>query len=248
MLTKGKENKRIAFLEEIKPTMDESAVLHKLLGDLYKKVGDTDKAEIAYAKWLQIRQKALNRQQSTYQYLYFVNELLDKGLFPETALKLAKRAYIKNSYSDPGFPEMLGRACIANGLYDEALKLYKHTFSVISSEYSFDNFWGRITDAGNRVNDKGRYYKMLDTLANSIPPTYSGFRINVNRIIVKLGLAEYYSKNNMHDKAMEQMQQTGMIAENAWLTLGPFDNTGGVGFNTEYILENTTQIDPNWTI
>ncbi len=239
----GQENKRIAFLEEIKPTMDESAVLHKLLGDFYKKVGDTDKAEIAYAKWLQIRQKALNRQQSTYQYLYFVNELLDKELFPETALKLAKRAYIKNSYSDPGFPEMLGRACIANGLYDEALKLYKHTFSVISSEYSFDNFWGKITDAGNRVNDKGRYYKMLDTLANSIPPTYSGFRINVNRIIVKLGLAEYYSKNNMYDKAMEQMQQTGMIAENAWLTLGPFDNTGGVGFNTEYILEDTTQID-----
>ena len=239
----GQENKRIAFLEEIKPTMDESAVLHKLLGDLYKKVGDTDKAEIAYAKWLQIRQKALNRQQSTYQYLNFVNELLDKELFPETALKLAKRAYIKNSYSNPDFPEMLGRACIANGLYDEALKLYKHTFSVISSEYSFDNFWGKITDAGNRVNDKGRYYKMLDTLANSIPPTYSGFRINVNRIIVKLGLAEYYSKNNMYDKAMEQMQQTGMIAENAWLTLGPFDNTGGVGFNTEYILEDTTQID-----
>ncbi len=239
----GQENKRIAFLEEIKPTMDESAVLHELLGDLYKKVGDTDKAEIAYAKWLQIRQKALNRQQSTYQYLYFVNELLDKELFPETALKLAKRAFHKNTGSNYEYIALLGHACIANGLYDEALKLYKQTFSVISSEYSFDNFWGRITDAGNRVNDKGRYYKMLDTLANSIPPTYSGFRINVNRIIVKLGLAEYYSKNNIHDKAMEQMQQTGMIAENAWLTLGPFDNTGGVGFNTEYILEDTTQID-----
>ena len=239
----GQENKRIAFLEEIKPTMDESAVLHELLGDLYKKVGDTDKAEIAYAKWLQIRQKALNRQQSTYQYLYFVNELLDKELFPETALKLAKRAFHKNTGSNYEYIALLGHACIANGLYDEALKLYKQTFSVISSEYSFDNFWGRITDAGNRVNDKGRYYKMLDTLANSIPPTYSGFRINVNRIIVKLGLAEYYSKNNIHDKAMEQMQQTGMIAENAWLTLGPFDNTGGIGFNTEYIPEDTTQID-----
>ena len=239
----GQVNKNIAILEEIKPRMENSAVLHELLGNLYKKVGDTDKAEIAYAKWLQIRQKALNRQQSTYQYLYFVNELLDKELFPETALKLAKRAFHKNTGPNYEYIALLGHACIANGLYDEALKLYKQTFSVISSEYSFDNFWGRITDAGNRVNDKGRYYKMLDTLANSIPPTYSGFRINVNRIIVKLGLAEYYSKNNMHDKAMEQMQQTGMIAENAWLTLGPFDNTGGVGFNTEYILEDTTQID-----
>ena len=239
----GQVNKNIAILEEVKPRMENSAVLHELLGNLYKKVGDTDKAELAYTKWLQIRQKTLNRQQSTYQYLYFVNELLDKKLFPETALKFAKLAFHRNTGSGYDYPATLGHACIANGLYDEALKLYKQTFSVISSEYSFDNFWGRITDAGNRVNDKGRYYKMLDTLANSIPPTYSGFRININRIIVKLGLAEYYSKNNIHDKAMEQMQQTGMIAENAWLTLGPFDNTGGVGFNTEYILEDTTQID-----
>ena len=238
----GQENKRIAFLEEIKPTMDNSAVLHELLGDLYKKVGAPEKAELANAKWVKIRQKEVNKQSAYYQ-RRFADELLNKGLFPETALKLAKRAFHKNTGSGYDYPATLGHACIANGLYDEALKLYKQTFSVISSEYSFDNFWGRITDAGNRVNDKGRYYKMLDTLANSIPPTYSGFRINVNRIIVKLGLAEYYSKNNIHDKAMEQMQQTGMIAENAWLTLGPFDNTGGIGFNTEYIPEDTTQID-----
>ncbi len=47
----------------------------------------------------------------------------------------------------------------------------------------------------------------------------------------------------MHDKAMVQMQQTGIINENAWLTLGPFDNIAGIGYNTEYIPEDTTQID-----
>ena len=238
----GQENESIAFLEEIKPKMDNSAVLYELLGDLYNKIGDPEKAELANAKWLKIRQKEVNRQGAYYQ-RRFANQLLEKGLFPETALKLAKRAFHKNNSSDYDYPATLGHACVANGLYDEALKFYKYAFSVISNASSFGNFWGRITDAGKSVNDKGRYYKMLDTLANSIPPTYSGFRINVNRIIVKLGLAEYYSKNNMHDKAMEQMQQTGMIAENAWLTLGLFDNTGGVGFNTEYILEDTTQID-----
>ena len=61
----GQVNKNIAILEEVKPRMENSAVLHELLGNLYKKVGDTDKAEIAYTKWLQIRQKTLNRQQST---------------------------------------------------------------------------------------------------------------------------------------------------------------------------------------
>ena len=239
----GQVNKNIAILEEIKPRMENSAVLHELLGNLYKKVGDTDKAEIAYAKWLQIRQKALNNSQDVRSIRNFAEILLNKGLYPETALKFAKRAFQISIGSSYDYPATLGHACIANGLYDEALKHFKHALSIISSEYSFDNFWGRITDAGNRVNDKGRYYKMLDTLANSIPPTYSGFRINVNRIIVKLGLAEYYSKNNMQDKAMEQIRQTGIIPENAWLTLGPFDNTAGIGYNTEYISEDTTQLD-----
>jgi len=58
-----------------------------------------------------------------------------------------------------------------------------------------------------------------------------------------LGMAEYYSQNNLPDKAMEQIRQTGIIHENAWLVLGPFDNTAGIGYNTEYVPEDTTQID-----
>ena len=239
----GQVNKNIAILEEIKPRMENSAVLHELLGNLYKKVGDTDKAEIAYAKWLQIRQKALNNEQSTWRHLDFVNELLDKELFPETALKLAKHPFQKNIGSGYDSLATLGHACIANGLYDEALKHFKHALSIISSEYSSDYFWGKVADASKNANDKEGYIQMLDALINSIPSKNSSSHANVYGVNIYLNLAEYYSKNNMPDKAMEQMQQTGMIAENAWLTLGPFDNTGGVGFNTEYILEDTTQID-----
>ena len=80
-------------------------------------------------------------------------------------------------------------------------------------------------------------FKTADALLNA-PPPQPIFNVNVN-----LGLAEYYSINNMPDKAMEQMRQTGMIHENAWLVLSPFDNTVGIGYNTKYIPENTTQID-----
>ena len=41
----------------------------------------------------------------------------------------------------------------------------------------------------------------------------------------------------MPDKAIEQMQQIGIIHENAWLVLGPFDNTAAIGYNTEYITD-----------
>ena len=49
-----------------------------------------------------------------------------------------------------------------------------------------ERFWGRITDAGKSVKDKGSYYQMLDSLAESIPSTYTGHRIEINRILVKL--------------------------------------------------------------
>ena len=45
---KAQNDKRIALLEELKPKMENSAVLHEQLGDAYKKAGDTEKAEAAY--------------------------------------------------------------------------------------------------------------------------------------------------------------------------------------------------------
>ena len=237
------DDKIILILEDIEPRMKNSAVLYELLGANYKKVGENAKSEHAYDKWLSIRLKELNRQNSEYQYRNFADTLLEKNLYPEVALKLAKRAYHKNTYADYSYPATLGLACIANGLYDEARQFYENGFNVISNESLFDHFWGRITDAGKRVKDQGRYYKMLDSLADSIPLTYTGHRIEINRILVKLKLAKYYSHNNMQEKALEMIQQTGIIHENAWLTLGTFDNTAGIGYNTEYINEESIQLD-----
>ncbi|MYI94138.1 hypothetical protein F4083_07405 [Candidatus Poribacteria bacterium] len=106
---------------------------------------------------------------------------------------------------------------------------------ICNSTQTWDMYM-RFTDAdGNAFEDLK--FKTADALLNA-PPPEPIFNVNVNR-----GLAEYYSINNMPDKAMEQMRQTGMIHENAWLVLGPFDNTVGIGYNTEYIPEDITQID-----
>lgn len=59
----------------------------------------------------------------------------------------------------------------------------------------------------------------------------------------RIGLAEYYSKNDISDKAMDQLLQTGIVHEKAWMTLGPFDNTAGIGYDIEYIPEDTGEID-----
>ncbi len=237
----GQENKHIAILEDIRQKslkMENSAVLHEFLGDLYKNIGESDKAAHAYDKWLQIRKEALISEQSASSYRKAAEKLLEKGLYPETAQNFAKIAFQNSTGSYYAYPATLGLACIANGLYDEALKHYKYAFSLISDEPYSEMFWEELTETIKHVNDKERYVQMLDKLLNSIPSANSYVRANIYRTIT-----EYYSKNNMPDKAMVLMRETGTIHENAWLVLGPYDNRAGIGYNTKYIPENTTEID-----
>ncbi len=236
---KGQDHKHIAVLEEIKPLMENSAILHEHLGDLYSKVGDADKAKIAYNEWLQIRQKALNNTENARSYRYFAEALLKKGLFPETALKYAKRAFQRNTASNSDYSALLGHTYIANGQFDDALNYYLHGISIISSKSSLDNFWDGIRDAIKYTEDKDSYYQMLEAMMNSIPSK------NIrNRAFAYRLLTQYYSKN---DKAMNVekylFSKTGFVPETRWLTLGPFNNIDTMGHRNAFIPEETTQID-----
>lgn len=240
----GQEAKHIAILEEIRQNMakmDNSTVLHELLGDLYQKTGDAVKAELAYAKWLKIRQKAVNSSQDIINYLNFAGKLLDKGLYPEIALNFAKRASFNYTLLYPPYHTTLRRvgcACIANGLYDEALIHFKHALNLISDEHYSDMFWEEIAEASKNANDKERFIQILNELINSIPLENLNAPASIHRTI-----AESYAENGMSEKAENYLLKTGFIPETAWITLGPFDNKDSVAHFTSYIPENTSQID-----
>lgn len=168
----GQVDKLIAILEEVKPKMQESVALHKLLGDFYKKTGDFEKAEIANAKWLKLREQEVNIQDANYQ-RWLAEELLDKGIYPETSLKYASRAIKDNAEISYHFPLTLGRAYIANDRYDDALRYFKYALSILSANDSLDDYWKRVADARKNANDKERYTQMLDALKKSIPPEYA---------------------------------------------------------------------------
>ncbi len=237
----GQENKQIAILEEIREKMtkmEQSAVLHELLGDNYNKIGDSEKAELSYDKWLQIRQKALNRVQNAYSYREFAEKLLNKGLYPKIALNFAKRAHLKNTDSSYTYPAILGWACVTNGLYDEALIHFKHALGLITSTYYSDMFWELISEISKEVNDKELYFQMLDELISSISQTLSSNHLKIYRLI-----AEYYDGNDMTENAEKYLMKSGFIPENRWITLGPYNNKDSIGYYTAYIPEETTQID-----
>ena len=168
----GQEDKLIAILEEVKPKMQVSIVLHELLGDLYKKTGDFEKAEIANTKWLKLREQDVNIQDAYHQ-RSFAEELLEKGIFPDTTLKHAARALQDSEEISYHFPLTLGRAYVVNGRYDDALRYFKYALSILSANDSLDDYWKKVIDARKNANDKERYTQMLDALKNSIPPEYA---------------------------------------------------------------------------
>ena len=49
----------------------------------------------------------------------------------------------------------------------------------------------------------------------------------------------------MAENATKIIQKTGFFPDKAWLTLGPFNNAKGVGYNTAFITEETAEIDLN---
>ena len=174
----GQDNKRIAILEKIKPKMQMSDVLHELLGDLYKKAGEADKAEIAYAEWLRMRY--LENGRSARYRRKIAEALLKKGIFPETALKHALYALNHDTESSFYYPLTLGHAYVANDLYDDALRYYRYTLSILPIDSSLDYFWKQVEDASKHTKDKKRYRQMLDALIHSVPQEYVNSRSNPN--------------------------------------------------------------------
>lgn len=88
-----------------------------------------------------------------------------------------------------------------------------------------------------RAEDKAPYVEIVDKLLNALPEKFISQPENF------ITLAEFCLEHGLNEKAAAYINKAGFITESAWLTLGPFDNTEGVGYNTAYIPEDATQVD-----
>ena len=232
---RDEKNKGIAVLEELRPSMETSVSLLELLADAYKTAGDAEKADAVYTEWLTIQEKNANRRQSPAGYRNLARQILDKGIMPEKGLEYAERASQMGSGSS--YTETLAQAYVANDRYEAASAQLKKRLNTLEQEAFGRWLSSWISRAGKNATDKGRYVEMLDNLLNAAPDTLTV------QSEVYLKLAEFCRANAMPEKAKTYIQKTGVITEDAWLILGPFDNTDGIGYDTAYIAEDTTQID-----
>ena len=233
-------DKRIAVLEELSAKTAKSAVLYKMLGDAYREAGNTEEAAPAYMKWLDIRQKAVNQNRHASEYQQLAEDLLKENIMPETALSFAKTA--TGSQTDWTYVLTLGHAYLANGQYEEALREFKRSLDLINQSgrtfvYIEDLLLSRISEMSKRAADKKPYVEIVDQLLDALPEKLVRQSENL------LALAEFCLEHGLTEKAATYINKAGFIAESAWLTLGPFDNTDGIGYNTAYIPEDATQVD-----
>ena len=235
------KDKGVATLENLKPKMEKNAVLHELLAAAYKEVGETEKANAAYTKWLEIRQKKVNRRQRAWEYQHLANQILDKEIMPEKALEFAERAS-QSGGASWRYASTLGRAYLANERYEEALEQFKRSANSRNQpgktpEDPARQLWRRVVQSSEKAKDEGRYVEMVEKLMNAMPdnPTI--------QLLANVALAEYYREHDQSDKAKDYTNKTGFIPEGAWLIIGPFNNTDGIGYNEVYIPEDATQVN-----
>lgn len=231
----GKEKEYITLLEKLKPKMAESSALFELLGDAYNKLGDKQKAEDAYTQWINLRKDEVFQQGLSSVYYDLADKLLEKNMFPEVALELVLNA--TDIEQDRDYILVLAHAFVVNEQYDEAYRLIKNIYDMSYLPYVERRLLTRVVKAGKQVKNKEGYENMLNDLIESLS---NNLRSQLHTMLV---LAQSYQDVGEHEKADSLIQKTGFITEEAWLVLGPFDNSGGIGYNTSYIPENLPMID-----
>lgn len=90
---------------------------------------------------------------------------------------------------------------------------------------------------------RGKINLKLKNYQAAVEDFTEAIRLDPKDLDANLSIAEYYRDKGMIDKAGEHIQNTGLIAENSWIVLGPFDNIGKIGFETAYIPEDATHFD-----
>lgn len=226
---------KLKILEGLQAKATHSILLHRLLGDVYLGDGDTDKAQISYKKWLEKTNN--NHGRELHQ---LAESLMEKNKLPEIALEAAKQATDINS--DSINITTLGNAYLVNEQYEEAFKQFALSINLRDQSGGFrgnqiEPLLRRISHVSKNIKDNTQYQELMGKLVASIS---TGVETELD---TNLLLAEFCRELQLTDKAKEFMQKTGFFPETAWLTLGPFDNTKGVGYSTAFIPEEQPQID-----
>lgn len=230
-----KENSLIEILEGLEPTMEDSIVLFKLLGDTYTKLGNQKEAENAYKNWYKNERILVDQKNQPSEYNRIAEVLLRNNILPEEALDCALLAF-SNRY-DSNNTITLGHAFLVNERFGDALHLIETNIESIGLPFMERRWFERIVKTSKNIKDKDTYAEMLKSIIDLMPYNSSPY------YHATLALADFYQENGMNEKARTEINKTAFITEDSWIVLGPFDNMMGNGCKKSYINEELTEFN-----
>ena len=229
------KGERVAVFEELAAEIGENATVYELLGDAYRAVENQEKASVAYTQWIEFRQTEINRGGRNWDYYSLAEQLLRKGILPEKALEFAKR--VTQTHPNPHYDAMLGEAYLLNGQYEKSEESFKRALTNPDLPFDTTAIWPHLKRASKNVKDEGRFIQLMNVLTGTV------LLDATERLHANLVFSTFYHERNQSEEAERYMRKSGVVPENAWWILGPFDNAGGIGYNKVYIPEDAVEID-----
>ena len=229
------KGERVAVFEELASQIGENATVYELLGDAYRAVENQEKAGVAYTQWVEFRQTEINRGGRNWDYYSLAEQLLRKGIMPEKALEFAKR--VTQTHPNPHYDALLGEAYLLNGQYEKSEESFKRALTNPDLTFDTTAIWPHLKRASKNVKDGERFIQLMEVLTGTV------LLDATERMHANLVFSTFYHERNQSEEAEQYIRKSGVVPENAWWLLGPFDNAGGVGYNKVYIPEEAMEID-----